>query len=471
MNNFNRGALRLLMASSVTVVVACSGGGPSNATETPATAEESPALIVDQTVAPATAAKPILSLDTKTFRFSWVDAGDATHYKLLENSDGLSGYSQVGSDITQGIQTVDHSVALYARVNASYLLQSCNTGGCTDSDPIMISGTLVDAIGYLKSSDIGMGDRFGASVSISADGSTLAVGAYAEDSATAGINSTPNDDGTADDSGAVYVFIRSGNTWAQQAYIKADTIGLEFGKFLSFSADGNTLAVDHRSDNSATTGINSTPNIDGTADNSGAVYVFTRSGSTWSKQAYIKASNASAGDVFGTAVSISGDGNNLAVGAPFEDSATIGINSTPNDDGTADNSGAVYVFTRSGNTWGQQAYIKASNAGASDLFGIPASISGDGNTLVAGSVREDSATSGINSTPNDDGTANSSGAAYVFTRSGSTWNEQAYIKASNNTTTGWFGVSVSISGDASTLVVGAFFEDGSAVDSGAVYFY
>ena len=119
-------------------------------------------------------------------------------------------------------------------------------------------------------------------------------------------------------------------------------------------------------------GVNGEQNDD-SAENSGAVYVFTRrSGTgTWSQQAYVKASNTGAGDRFGTSVSMSRGGNSLAVGAI-------------NEDGGTENSGAVYVFTRSSTTWSQQAYIKASNAGSGDLFGISVSLSNDGNSLAVG---------------------------------------------------------------------------------------
>ncbi|MCB1205830.1 MAG: FG-GAP repeat protein, partial [Verrucomicrobiae bacterium] len=96
----------------------------------------------------------------------------------------------------------------------------------------------------------------------------------------------------------------------------------------------------------------------------------------------------------------------------------------PDDDGMADNSGAAYVFTRSGGTWSQQAYLKASNTGGDDRFGLSVAVSGD--TVVAGAYFEDSNTTGVNSVPDDDGSANNSGAAYVFTRSGVTWSQQAY---------------------------------------------
>jgi len=282
---------------------------------------------------------------------------------------------------------------------------------------VNISDTLVDAIGYFKAGNPGANDSFGHSVSLAADGSTLAVGATGEDSDTAGVNTTPNDDGSADSSGAVYVFTRAGGTWSQQAYLKAANTGAgdEFGYYsISLAADGKTLAIGADEEDSNSTGVNSAPNDDGSADDSGAVYVFTRPVGTWSQQAYIKASNPGVSDNFGYSVSLAADGNTLAVGALFENSNTTGVNSTPNDDGSADKSGAVYVFNRAGMTWSQQAYLKASNTGVADELGGSVSLAADGNTLAVGANYEDSNSTGVNSTPNDDGTANDSGAVYLY---------------------------------------------------------
>jgi hypothetical protein len=82
-------------------------------------------------------------------------------------------------------------------------------------------------------------------------------------------------------------------------------------------------------------------------------------------------------------VSLSADGNGLAVGAIGEDSNTTGINSDQTNN-SASSSGAAYVFTRSGTSWSQQAYVKASDTGAGDLFGQSVSLSGDGSTLAVG---------------------------------------------------------------------------------------
>src|SRR5207247_1712574 len=135
-----------------------------------------------------------------------------------------------------------------------------------------------------------------------------------------------------------------------------------FGDSIVLSADGTTLAVSAPSEASAATGING-DQTNNSAFGAGAVYVFTRSGSSWSQQAYLKASNTEAGDVFGWSLALSADGNTLAVGADLEDSALIGVTAGSVNEGTALNgasqAGAVYVFTRSGASWTQHAYMKA----------------------------------------------------------------------------------------------------------------
>src|SRR5262245_12692817 len=138
--------------------------------------------------------------------------------------------------------------------------------------------------------------------------------------------------------------------------------------------------------------------------------------------AYIKASNTEMGDHFGNGgtleghgVALSGDGNTLAVGAPYESSGAKGINGNQNDNSVY-SAGAVYVFVRRDNTWSQQAYIKASNPGQSDKFGFVVSLSQDGNTLAVSSPGEASAAKGINGDQNDDSIPEA-GAAYVFARS------------------------------------------------------
>jgi hypothetical protein len=145
--------------------------------------------------------------------------------------------------------------------------------------------------------------------------------------------------------------------------------------------------------------------------------------SSLSQQAYVKASNTGEGDSFGSRVALSGDGSTLAVGAPSEASAAIDIGDNQADNSALD-AGAVYVFTRSGTTWNQQAYIKASNTGQGDGFGSSVALSADGSTLAVGAALEDSAATGIGGTQADDSAVNA-GAVYVFARSGAWWSQQA----------------------------------------------
>jgi FG-GAP repeat len=183
------------------------------------------------------------------------------------------------------------------------------------------------------------------------------------------------------------------------------------------------------------------------------------------QQAFLKPAlvgSSQAGDWFGYSVAVSG--NTVVVGAPQEDSSSLGVNSTPNEL-AAGSAGAAYVFTGSGGVWTQQAYLKPLAVGpggqAGDHFGWSVAISGD--TIVVGAPDEDSSTTGTSSTPLEGAT--NSGAAYVFFRNGSTWTQQAYLKPPVVGTTkagaGYeFGFSVAISGD--TIAVGAYDEASSS---------
>jgi hypothetical protein len=265
-------------------------------------------------------------------------------------------------------------------------------------------------------------------------------------------------------------------------YVKASNTGASdfFGYSVALSADGNTLAVGAIWEASNATGVNG-DQANNSASASGAVYVFTRSGASWTQQAYVKASNTEAFDWFGYSVALSADGNTLAVGAYLEASNAEDVGGDQANN-SASSSGAVYVFTRSGASWTQQAYVKASNTGASDEFGWSVALSADGNTLAVGAYGEDSNATGVNGDDTDN-SASTSGAVYVFTRTGSTWAQQAYVKASNTGASDFFGYSVALSADGNTLAVGAVGEDSNAMGvngdqtnnsasaSGAVYLY
>jgi len=220
----------------------------------------------------------------------------------------------------------------------------------------------ISAIAYLKASNTEPKDNFGYSVILSGDGNTLAVGTPFEDSGSRGVDGNQQDN-SALDSGAVYIFVKKGTEWQQQAYLKSLNSDEKdnFGAVVSLSSDGNILAIGAPWEDSSSSSLgNNNAEID-----SGAVYIFTRAGQQWQQNAYLKASNAQSDDFFGDAVSLSGDGNYLAVGAPGEDSGD-------NDplDNSVQRSGVVYIFYRINSSWTQVAYLKSSNVGQGDEFGV-----------------------------------------------------------------------------------------------------
>ena len=159
----------------------------------------------------------------------------------------------------------------------------------------------------------------------------------------------------------------------------------------------------------------------------------------WPEQAKIQASVKEYNGQFGYSVSISGDGNTAIVGARYGDTV-----------------GAAYIFTRSGTSWSEQAKIQASDKENYDYFGGSVSLSADGNTAIVGAYGEDAL----------------KGAAYTFTRSGTSWSQQAKIQASDRQQGDWFGWSIAISGDGTTAIVGARYEDTvGAMDAGAAYIF
>lgn len=326
-------------------------------------------------------------------------------------------------------------------------------------------------IAYIKASNAETQDHFacgggnqghtGTSISLSGDANTMAIGAPFESGGAAGVNGNQNDNSVYA-AGAVYVYVRQGDSWTQQAYVKASNPGLNshFGSSVVLSRDGNTMAVAAHWEASAATGINGNQKDD-SIPQAGAAYIFTRTGTTWTQQAYIKASNTGKkdegnvlgdGDQFGFSIALSGDGNTLAVGAITEDGAAQQINGNANDD-SAQSAGAVYVYTRTGNAWTQQAYVKSSTQVAGDLLGFSVALSFDGNTLAAAAFDEDGSGRGIN--PAYDNKSISSGALYIFTRQNGAWSQQAYIKGSKGETSDGFGFATAISDDGNTVAVGS----------------
>ena len=188
---------------------------------------------------------------------------------------------------------------------------------------------------------------------------------------------------------------------------------------------------------------------------SGAAYVFMRGGTSWSQQAYLKASNTGSTDYFGVALALSE--SMLIIGASGEDSSATGVDGDQTSNATSD-SGAAYVFERTGSVWVQQAYLKASNTGFNDAFGRAVAIADD-VALVSAPLEDSNAVGSSGDESNN--SATEAGAAYVFVRSSMGWEQESYVKASNTGAFDVFGWSVGLSGN--TALLGGPTEDSAAV--------
>lgn len=242
----------------------------------------------------------------------------------------------------------------------------------------------------------------GVSVSLSTDGTTLAVGGFGDASGT----------------GATWIFTKGNGIWTQQTakLVGSGATGnAAQGQSVALSADGNTLAVGGWEDNSFV----------------GATWIFTRTNSTWSQQGSKLVGTGSVGDsAQGTAVSLSADGNTLAVSGNGDDN----------------NVGATWIFTRSGSTWTQQGSKLVGSGYVGECYqGYGLALSLDGNTLAVGGYDDNS---GV-------------GATWIFTRSGSTWTQQgSKLVGTGATGLGRQGYSVSLKVD--TVVVGGYYDNSQA---------
>ncbi|MET2851288.1 hypothetical protein ABXV24_05340 [Vibrio owensii] len=260
---------------------------------------------------------------------------------------------------------------------------------------------------YLKSTNSDKLDSFGYDVVLSEDGLTAVVGSPGEDSNTSSVNGNEMDN-SSDNSGAAYVFVHNGTTWAQDSYLKASNSDSEdqFGHSVDVNSDGTVIAIGafNEASDSEINGNES----DNSASGAGAAYLFYKSQAGWQQEDYIKAVNSDASDRFGSDVQLSSNGKALVVGSPNESSSSQGLDGDVqlNDASTA---GAVYLFTDVEGTWQQTEYIKSRNTDAGDGFGSAIAISGDGNTLIVGAKDEASDGSDFN-----DNSSSGSGAAYIY---------------------------------------------------------
>jgi hypothetical protein len=229
--------------------------------------------------------------------------------------------------------------------------------------------------------------------------------------------------------GAAYIFLQSGTTWSEQGELTASD-GLAYDYFgWSVALDGSTAVV------------GAPYHMVGSNGDQGAAYVFVESGTTWSQQTELIASDGASADELGASVALTN--NTLVAGAPGR---TVG---------SSIHQGAAYVFSQSGATWSQQAELTSSDGEPNDQFGF--SVALNGSTIVSGAPSHIFGTS-------------SQGAAYVFAQSGADWNQEAELIAPDGASYDEFGFSVGASG--TTAVLGAYaHEVGSNAEQGTAYVF
>ncbi|MCP4136465.1 MAG: hypothetical protein GY754_36185 [bacterium] len=263
---------------------------------------------------------------------------------------------------------------------------------------------------YFTATDSEADDYYGQSVAVSSDGCTIVVGA-------------PGDDDNGSNSGTVYVYSWTGSTWNQTELTPSNAgAGRNFGKCVAVSSDGSTVVV------GAVGWINN--------GNSGYVYVFSRTGSSWHETKLIFNETAFGGDHFGYSLAVSSNGSTIVIGASRDEGET----------------GCAYVYSRTGSTW-NQTKLKANDADSGDYFGYSVAVSSDGSTVVVGAYLD------------------MFGSAYVYCRTGSAWNQTAKLIAADGAGGDYLGRTVAVSSDGSTIVLSAYGDDDNGGDSGSVYVY
>jgi hypothetical protein len=296
--------------------------------------------------------------------------------------------------------------------------QFSNQSGVTDGGMAVIY-TRVGATWSLTqkifSSDIAANDNFGSGVCVSGDGSTIVVG-------------SPSDDDGASAQGSAYIFEKVGATWTQvQKIIQSDTLSSGFfGSRVRISDDGTTLVVGaNRHDEPYTSA----------AGDTGAAYIFEKGGGgTWSQTLKLYPTTASGpggGGRFSHGLDISGDGNVIAAGAPY-------------DDTTSSNMGIVFMYVKSGGTWSAtptQTFQYDTAVTEDKYFGWSVGLSQNGNTLIVGA-------------PYEDTEQTQSGAIHIYERTNGVWTPVKREYTGVNPSGEGFGTSVAISDDGKVYIAG-----------------
>lgn len=414
------------------------------------------------------------SFTTKSMEISWTRAGGASYYQVSHNPDGDSGFTVIAENIDGTSIDIPLPVHLTNWENGSYIVEACNAAGCTPSADIFILNNVLETIGYIKPSELLDDAAFGFSLAISDDNSTLAVGAPKYSPQT-------EDGKTVRSVGKVYVYENINGSWGLSSTIDnpAPYGGRDdlFGYSLALSSDGQSILVSAPAENGGGRTVNA-ENRGIEELNTGAAYLYSRSGQIWQEEAYFKASNADREDYFGIRVDMTPDARKIVISSPYEASASDHATGDQ-DDNSIPLAGAVYVFEDLDEGWTQTHYIKPSTGSHDERFcfeprpgnstcyekspsrfGYGLSISHSGDVLAIGAPGDSSATSGINDAENDY-RAKSSGAVHILRLNNDIWTHTDYIKAINPDIDDEFGFSLALSGDGSTLAIGSPHEDSS----------
>lgn len=274
----------------------------------------------------------------------------------------------------------------------------------------------------LTASDAQPYNHFGCSVAL--DGDTALIGADWSD--------RPD----LQNSGAAYVFVRSGSAWTEQAKLIADDaeplLDIYFG--FAVALQGDTAIVGAPWYQPGTS-------IFGAIASAGEVYVFTRAGDVWTEQTRLTAYDHARNDRFGHAIDI--DGDTMLIGAYLDGHSQI------------DMAGSAYIYVRNGDTWTPQAKLRSNEPEPVEFFGQFVAL--DGPTALVGAIHDD----------NEGG--HDAGATYVFANHGENWYQQSKITASDPSDLAFFGHAVALQYDAA--IIGATQSDAVHEDAGAAYIF
>lgn len=470
-----RTTLLLSLAAGSFLLTACGGGSDNKSSASSSSISSSSSLRSSFSSASVPAngsgiwpSVKVEAQSPKVLTFQWSAVEGATHYKLYKQ-DAENGAVLLADNITTTSASDEIGVHIHDWVNTRYWVDACVADDCSQRSDMTFTATeMIKAIGYFKASNTGSFDWFGWSITLSSDGMTMAIGAPAEDSKAVGINGDQTNNEIVN-AGAVYVFVKEDGLWVQQAYLKASNTeqpnlnGLRvlpndrFGYRVALSDDGNTLAVSALLEDSPSYGVNcnqdnyeqvisSAASSGGTGNllaartlDVGAVYIFTRSAGTWTQDAYVKPifstlhafAQSAVALRFGESLALSGDGKTLAVGTSEDFISRSG----------------VFNFNAS-----------SSMSSLACLEFYPSSSSSTSSTSSSSS----STTSSSSSAGSSYRGGSASGAIYTFRLGENGWKEESHVKASNAEQNDAFGVSIALSTDGNTMVVGAISEDSNA---------